>query len=264
MNVRYVIPILAALLAGCIAEDDTDSVSDGAVSTPEAAILNGFWSSPAGTLPALRVLFFNDQVFAVDDTNGYYGTARLSSDDSVDATLQAYALNAASVAGAEMVADGTSASHGWDVLRSGDSGDVLFGVYRVNGIAQGNIRLEQNDTWNLPGLLARLTAAGEWTTTGYALRFGVPGTSAVTFAAVEEPDTNSGCNFEGRLSVIDSQYNLYRAELIKRESCAAFNRIATGYAGFNADGQLEFYLRGDNGHLLFMTFTPPASAAVNP
>src|SRR5690606_40393470 len=111
-----------------------------------------------------------------------------------------------------------------------------------------------------------LTSAGEWTNSSYALRFSSPAPKSelVTFKAVAEPD--SGCSFSGSLDLENGgRNNLYKVAISKRENCPAFNEPASGYAGFNVDGNLEFYLRSNNtSSLLFFSFTPPAGTTPPP
>jgi len=266
-NVRMLAMVLTLRLAGCISEsDELDPVNDqGERVSGATSSLNGFWSSPAGSSSNVRALIYNGIVYAFDDSNGYYGSTDLLSDGTTPTELFAYALNTASGIGPEVVADGAPSDYLWDVLLSGDN-DVLFGPYSVNGVSQGNVRLEKDDTWGNQAPLRLLTSAGEWTNSSYALRFTSPAPKSelVTFKAVAEPD--SGCSFSGSLDLENGgRNNLYKVAISKRENCPAFNEPASGYAGFNADGDLEFYLGStDTTSLLFFTFTPPAGTTQPP
>ncbi|MFC3679353.1 hypothetical protein [Bacterioplanoides pacificum] len=259
---RILILTACLTLGGCIAEDDPqdiindqgDSVSDQTLS------LSGFWDGQFNQSTDIRMLIYNGNVYALDGNNGYYGTVSLNSGDQtalINAT--AYALNSASDSTAEqLIADGNDAAYVLDTQLSSlfVSNDSLFGSYSIDGTSSGNIKLTRDGTWSNNSPLSALTVVGSWSASNHELVMTRAG-SGVTFTGVSTATGNSGCNFRGRLETIDSNYNLYRAVLSSREDCPAFNNSATGYAGFNSEGELEFYLRANNA-LLFMTFAPPA------
>lgn len=251
------------LLAGCIAERDDEIVNEQGNSVGSATLsLNGFWDGEYDGAGNLRVLIYEGVVYAVDNANGYYGTLTFNTTDrTVPTNLTSYALNPLmNTAGSNRTADGTDAAYFWDVQLGsiGGNNNALFGGYSIDGTNTGNVELTREGTWSDNSPLSKLTAAGKWTSTGYELVFSGTG-SSVTFTGVATP--GSGCIFRGNVTNLNPDNNLYRVVLTKQESCPAFNENnATGYAGFNADGDLEFYLRSNTGNsLYFMTFTPPAT-----
>ena len=257
------------LLAGCIAERDDDIVNEqGNIVGSATLSLNGFWDGDYDGAGDLRVLIYEGVVYAVDDTNGYYGTLTFNTTDrTVPTNLTSYALNPLmNTAGSNRTADGAEAAYFWDVQLASitANNDSLFGGYSIDGTNTGNVQLTREGTWSDNSPLSKLTAAGKWTATGYELVFSGNTANSVTFTGVASPA--SGCIFRGNVTNLDPDNNLYRVVLTKQESCPAFNENnATGYAGFNADGDLEFYLRSNTGNsLYFMTFTPPAAATPTP
>lgn len=259
----------ALLLGGCIAEDNKNDITNeqGDVVSDPTLTLNGFWdgalNAGATSAEALRVLIYNGNFYALGQNEGYYGTLVLNgSDDTVVGVLKSYTLNANSDASAlQMVADGVESDIDLDMQRASLSAvdDSLFGGFSVDGSPAGNIELTDDGTWTTNSPLSKLSVVGKWTATGsasYELVMTRSG-AGITFTGVTTDA--SGCKFNGTISTLDVEYNLYKVSMASRSSCPAFNTTdASGYAGFNGSGQLEFYLRKGS-DLLFMTFTPPAT-----
>ena len=249
-------------LTGCMAEDDDEVTNEqGQTVTDQTVALSGFWDGQLNQTTDLRLLIYNGNVYGRDADNGYYGTITLNAGDQTSlASLTSYAMNAGSdTAANQLIADGNSAAYEFDTQLSSlsASNDSLFGPYNVDNTPTGNVQLTRDGTWDNNSPLSALTKTGKWTASTYELVITRAGDSA-TFTGVSTDAGNAGCNFRGRLSNIDSNYNLYRATLTQREDCVAFNTTdVSGFAGFNTDGELEFYFR-DNNAMLFMTFTPPA------
>ena len=258
-------------LSGCIAERDTEVVNEQGNNVGSATLsLNGFWDGEYDGTAGLRVLIYDGVVYAVDGTSGYYGTLTFNTGDrTVPTNLTAYALNPLmNTAASNRVADGAESDYFWNVQLTSlvATNDSLFGGYTVNGTNTGNIQLSREGTWSDNSPLSKLTVLGTWTATGYELAFSSISNNAVTFTGVSTATPATGCLFQGRITNIDTNNNLYRVALTSQESCPAFNETnATGYAGFNADDELEFYLRSSSGDsLMFMVFTPPATTTPTP
>lgn len=261
----------ALLLGGCIAEDKKSDITNeqGDVVSDPTLTLNGFWDgalNPGATsAEALRVLIYNGNFYALGQNEGYYGTLVLNgSDDTVVGVLKSYTLNTNSDATAlQMVADGVESDIDLDMQLASLSAvdDSLFGGFSVDSSPAGNIELTGDGTWTVNSPLSKLTVVGKWTATGSASYELVMTRSdaGVTFTGVTTDA--SGCKFNGTINTLDVEYNLYKVSMASRSSCPAFNTTdASGYAGFNSSGQLEFYLRKGT-DLLFMTFTPPTTTA---
>lgn len=268
MIVRILMVLWAIGLTGCIAERDTEVVNEQGNNVGSATLsLNGFWDGEYDGTAGLRVLIYDGVVYAVDGTSGYYGTLTFNTGDrTVPTNLTAYALNPLmNTAASNRVADGAESEYFWDVLLIVPN-NSLFGVYSINGTNRGNILLSREGTWSDNSPLSKLIVPGTWTATGYELAFSSISNNAVTFKGVSTTTPATGCNFEGRITNIDTNNNLYRVSLASQESCPAFNETnATGYAGFNEDDELEFYLRSSSGDsLMFMVFTPPAATTPTP
>ena len=247
----------ALVLGGCIAEEDDPITNEQGeeVSDPTAA-LNGFWDGQFDQSGALRVLIYNGNVYALDETNGYYGTVVLD-DDSQMATfaLTAYTLSENDTSGNQYVADGSEEEFDLSgLLYSGESSDdTLVGDYS-NDSTDGSFLLTDDGTWDNNSALS--TLAGKWTATGY--EFYVETLSGKASFKGISTDA-SGCTFDGYFRLLDKAYSLYEVELTERKNCNAFNETdAEGYAAINADGELELYLRKDT-DLLFMIYTAPAT-----
>lgn len=258
---------ISLALGGCIAEDDPETVvnEQGETVTDPTVALNGFWdgvlNEGATSEANMRVLIYNGNLYAVDENSGYYGTTVLDDSDQMAVmALTSYALSAASDTDAEQyIANGSEHEVDFDVQLASisSSNDSLFGGFSIDGTASGNVELTRDGTWRNNAPLSKLTLTGKWTATGYEM---VMSSSAagVSFTGVTTDD--SGCQFTGSISTLDTDYNLYRVSMTERSSCPDFNEnSASGYAGFNTDGELEFYLRKDP-DLLFMTFAPPADS----
>lgn len=257
---------LSINLTGCIAEDDDDEIvnDQGETITDQTASLSGFWNGQFNQTTDLRVLIYNGNVYGLDADNGYYGDIVLNAGNrTVIADLTAYALNTDSDSTAkQFIADGNEADYELDTQLSSlqATDDSLFGGYSVDGTSTGNILLTRDGTWENNSPLSALIKTGKWTATNYELVTTRAG-ERVTFTGVSTDSANAGCIFRGELTTIDTNFNLYRATLSEREDCPAFNESEVpGFAGFNSDGDLEFYFRASNS-LLFMTFTPPADAS---
>lgn len=248
----------AAVLAGCIAEEDKNDVTNeqgDKVNDPTVA-LNGFWDGQFDQAGDLRVLVYNGNVYALDETNGYYGTVLLN-DDTSRATfaLTAYTLTEADTTGNQYVADGPSEDYNLSGLlfSSTADNDTLVGDYE-NDTLTGSFLLEDDGTWSNNSDLDNL--AGKWTATGYEF-YVQPLTGKASYKGISTD--GSGCTFEGEITLLDETEALYAVSLIERKNCAGFNETdASGYAAVNADGNLEVYLRKNN-DLLFMIFTAPVS-----
>jgi len=261
--VRILLCGLVVLLAGCIAEDEDEKTTNeqGEEVSDATLALSGFWDGQfdADTADSLRVLIYNGNIYGLDEDNGYYGTVSLNtSDQTVLASADSYALNAASEADAkQFVADGSSNDYEFDTQLTSlvATNDSLFGSYSIDSTPSGNMQLTRDGTWDNNSPLSNLTRTGKWTATNHELVMTRAG-DGVTFTGVST--STAGCNFRGRITNLDTNYNLYRVVLTERENCAAFNETnVNGLAGFNSDGDIEFYFR-DNNAMLFMTFTPPA------
>ncbi len=258
---------ISLALGGCIAEDDPESVvnEQGETVTDPTVALNGFWdgvlNAGATSEANMRVLIYNGNFYAVDENSGYYGTTVLDDSDPMAVmALTSYALSAASDSDAEQyIANGSEHDVDFAVQLASisSSDDSLFGGFSIDGTASGNVELTRDGTWRNNAPLSKLTLTGKWTATGYEMVMS-RSAAGVSFTGVTTGD--SGCQFTGSISTLDTDYNLYRVSMSERSSCPDFNENgASGYAGFNSNGELEFYLRKDF-DLLFMTFTPPAAA----
>ncbi|MBE0483014.1 MAG: hypothetical protein IBX52_05880 [Bacterioplanes sp.] len=267
---RYCAIATVCLLGGCLADDKKDVVTapinneQGQVITLPTVSLNGFWDG--GFDQQMRALFYQGNVYAYDDNRGYYGTVAVNSDGQVAAEWQAYTINvgASNVAEKTLIADTSTSTYEWDALLSNlrSIDNLLIGVYSVNGIIQGNVEFLRESGWRRTLTLSQLALGDKWLAQNQELTFRLVG-DVVNFRGISL--SNPGCNIQGQVSIPAQQQNLYRITSVKREGCAALNSDdLTGYAGFNAEGDLEFYLRNSSNELLFMTFTPPAMPEPTP
>lgn len=245
------------LLGGCIAEEDSPVTNEqgNEVSDPTVA-LNGFWDGQFDQTGALRVLIYNGNVYALDETNGYYGTVALNSDSQIATfALTAYTLSENDTSGNQYVADGSEEDYNLTGLLFSNeiSDDTLVGDFE-NDTATGSFSLTNDGTWDTNSALSKL--AGKWTATGYEFYVETLSSKA-SFKGISTD--SSGCTFEGYFRLLDKNDALYEVELTERKNCNAFNETdATGYAAINADGELEVYLRKDT-DLMFMIYTAPAT-----
>ena len=254
---------LVILLAGCISEEKKKETTNEEGQKVSDATLNlsGFWDGKFNS-NTVRVLIYNGNIYGRGPENGYYGTVSLNSgDQTVLIQAKSYAISSDSdTAGNQYVADGNSSDFEFDTQLSSlkASNDSLFGSYSIGNTPSGNVELTRDGTWNNNSPLSNLAKTGKWTATNHELVM-TQASDGVTFTGISTSVV--GCNYRGRLENLDTNRNLYRATLTIRENCPAFNQTnVSGLAGFNKDGNLEFYFREANS-MLFMTFTPPAKPA---
>lgn len=250
--------IATTLLVGCIAEEDKNKITNEqgvTVSDPTLA-LNGLWDGQFDQAGSLRVLIYNGNVYALDESRGYYGTALLNNDNrTATLALTSYALSQNDTAAKQYVADGLNQDYSLNgLLYTVEASPQLVGDFE-NATATGSFVLTDDGTW--PNNSALSLLAGKWTATGYEF-YVEPLSSKASFKGISTD--SSGCTFEGDITLQDKNFALYAVALRERKNCPAFNETnASGYAVVNSDSELEVYLRKDT-DLLFMTFTAPVSS----
>ncbi|MBU2038402.1 MULTISPECIES: hypothetical protein [Oceanospirillaceae] len=250
--------IAATLLVGCIAEEDKDKITNEqgvTVSDPTLA-LNGLWDGQFDQAGSLRVLIYNGNVYGLDESRGYYGTALLNNDNrTATLALTGYTLSQNDTAAKQYVADGLNQDYSLNgLLYTVEASPQLVGDFE-NATGTGSFVLTDDGTW--PNNSALSLLAGKWTATGYEF-YVEPLSSKASFKGISTD--SSGCTFEGDITLLDKNDALYAVTLRERKNCPAFNETnASGYAVINSDGSLELYLRKDT-DLLFMTFTAPVSS----
>ena len=255
------------LLTACLAAPDksrevTNDEGDEVAAATQA--LNGYWNGEFDGVSGLRMLIYNGNVYGVDSSRGYYGTVTFASaEQTALLALQSYSLNAGSEADAEqLLADGTNQDYDFDLQLTSvsSSNDTLVGAFAVNSSTSGRVQLTDDGSWSNNSSIGRLTPVGKWTAEGYELFLSRASNTSATFTGLGISESNSGCNFRGTLSTVNTSNNLYMASLTDRDSCAGddvdSDTPMSGYAGINSAGELEFYLRDDD-RLLFMTFAAP-------
>lgn len=263
MKLYYAV-VTTCLLTGCLAEDKKDAATvpvnneQGQLVTTPTVSLNGFWDG--GFDQQMRALFYQGNVYALDNDRGYYGTVNIDENGSVTADWQAFTINmaASSVDEKILIADASISTYEWDALLTNlnEIDNLISGVYYVNGSLQGNVELIRAGDWKRTLTLAQLALGNKWIAPNQELTFRRVD-DVVNFIGISL--STPGCNVRGQVSIPAKQQNLYRITSVKRAGCAALNSDdLTGYAGFNAEGDLAFYLRNSSNELLFMTFTPPA------
>lgn len=264
-NVRMLAVVLALGLAGCISEsDELDPVNDqGERVSDETSSLNGFWDGGLNQTEDLRVLVYNGNVYARNTSDGFYGSVLVNDDlRRVSMDLGALGLNAASSdADAQWVADGVDNLYALDlqIYTLTVTNDAMQGTAEINGGDTSLVLLQRDGTWDEDAPLNKLVKSGTWLSGSYQMVTS-SATGGVSFQV--NSTTSPTCSFNGLLKQLDVRFNLYAVDMSARNSCPAFNdESASGYAGFNTDGDLEFYLRSnDTSSLLFFTFTPPVGA----
>ena len=246
-------------LAGCISVS-SDGTSDTTVSndqgdpvTTTTLMMNGLWDGQFDQASTLRLLVWQGNVFGRDETYGYYGTIEYNNDESrALMTLEARSISASEEADGWYHASGTAVNYELDGLlfTVTSSNDTLVGDY-ANATTTGSFTLTDDGSWTTTASLSKV--AGQWATGDYELYVTTQGSSASLKGIAA---TSGGCAFNGTLTVIDSNRNLYAVTLSERKNCDAFNKTAvTGFATLNNDGALEFYLRKDS-EQLFLLFDP--------
>lgn len=270
---RYCAIATVCLLGGCLADDKKDVVTapinneQGQVITLPTVSLNGFWDGGFDQQDDMRLLIFNGNVYARNAGSGFYGTVALDNDFlRATMTLEALALNVnSSDTDRQWIADGVRSDYSVDELQLYTleaRNDALQGAASVNGIDSRLLLLQRDGTWSSQATLAKLVRTGVWESNGYRL---VTNNAINGVSFQGNSTTLISCSFSGVLQTLNTTNNLYSVTLNNRSSCPAFNDTsATGYAGFNAEGDLEFYLRNSSNELLFMTFTPPAMPEPTP
>lgn len=266
MKLYYAV-VTTCLLTGCLAEDKKDAATvpvnneQGQLVTTPTVSLNGFWDGGFDQQDDMRLLIFNGNVYARNATSGFYGTVELDN-DLLRATmsLDALVLSAnSSDTDRQWVADGVRSDYSIDELQLYTleaRNDALQGTASVNGLDSRLLLLQRDGTWSSRATLAKLVRTGVWESNEYRL---VTNNAINGVSFQGNSTTPISCTFSGFLQTLNTNNNLYAVTLNKRSSCPAFNDTsATGYAGFNAEGDLAFYLRNSSNELLFMTFTPPA------
>lgn len=250
--------VTTILLVGCIAEEDKDKITNEqgvTVSDPTLA-LNGLWDGQFDQAGSLRVLIYNGNVYGLDDSRGYYGTALLNNDNrTATLALTSYALSQNDTTAKQYVADGLSQEYSLNgLLYTVDASPQVVGDFE-NALSTGSFVLTDDGTW--PNNSALSLLAGKWTATGYEF-YVEPLSSKASFKGISTD--SSGCTFEGDITLLDKNFALYAVALRERKNCPAFNETnASGYAVINTDSALELYLRKGT-DLLFMTFAAPVSS----
>lgn len=250
--------IATTLLVGCIAEEDKDKITNeqGVTVTDPTLALNGLWDGQFDQAGALRVLIYNGNVYGLDESRGYYGTALLNRDNgTATLALTSYALSQNDTAAKQFVADGLNQDYSLNgLLYTVGTSPQLVGDFE-NATNTGSFVLTDDGIWPNNSALALL--AGKWTATGYEF-YVQPQSNKASFKGIGTG--SSGCTFEGDITLLDKNFALYAVALRERKNCPAFNETnASGYAVVNSDSELEVYLRKDT-DLLFMTFTAPVSS----
>lgn len=268
-NVRMLAMVLALGLAGCISEsDELDPVNDrGERVSGETSSLNGFWDGGLNQTEDLRVLVYNGNVYARNTSDGFYGSVLVNNDlRRISMDLVSLGLNTASSdTDMQWIADGANNDYQLDLqLYSQDaSDDSAQGTAEINATDAALVLLQRDGTWDEDALLTKLEKSGTWQSGSYQMVTS-QATGGVSFQV--NSTTTPTCSFNGLLKQLDVRFNLYAVDMSARKNCPAFNdEPASGYAGFNADGNLEFYLRSNNtSSLLFFSFTPPAGTTPPP
>lgn len=266
---RMLAMVLALGLVGCISEsDDLDPVNDqGERVSRETSSLNGFWDGGLNQTDDLRVLVYNGNVYARNDSDGFYGSVLVNDDlRRVSMDLVSLGLNAASSdTDMQWIADGVNNDYQLvlQLYSQEASNDSAQGTAEINTTDAALVLLQRDGTWDEVAPLSKLVKSGTWQSGSYQMVTS-NATGGVSFQV--NSTTSPTCSFNGLLKQLDVRFNLYAVDMTARSNCPAFNdEPASGYAGFNADGNLEFYLRSnDTTTLLFFTFTPPAGATPPP
>src|SRR5690606_31687603 len=261
--------ILALGLVGCISEsDELDPVNDqGERVSGNTTTLNGFWDGGLNQAEDLRVLIYKGNLYARNTSDGFYGSVLLNDDLSrVSMDLVSLGLNTASSdADAQWVADGTNNDYQLDLqLYSQEAAnDSAQGTAEMNTTDAALVLLQRDGTWDEDAPLRKLVKNGKWESGSYQMVTS-NATGGVSFQV--NSTTSPTCSFNGLLKILDVKFNLYEVEMSARSNCPALNdEPASGFAGFNTDGNLEFYLRSnETSSLLFFTFTPPAGTTQPP
>jgi len=256
------VPGITLMLVGCIAEEDKASVTNeqGEPVSDPTLTLNGFWDGQINQTTDIRMLIYNGNVYARDSSNGYYGTTLLNNSTRWSSmALNATGITAADDTAKAYAAEGSDLNYDLSLLLTSlfSSNDSLQGNLLIDGSTPGFVSVTRDGTWNNNARLSKLVKTGAWTAGDYQM---VTNTAAGGVSFQGDATSTPGCTFSGLLTELETSHNLYGVSLTERSNCVAFNDMpASGYAGFNSDGDLEFYLRSDDsGSLLFMTFTPPA------
>ena len=266
---RMLAMVLALGLAGCISEsDELDPVNDqGERVSGATSSLNGFWDGGLNQTEDLRVLVYNGNVYARNTSDGFYGSVSVNNDlRRISMDLVSLGLNTASSdTDMQWIADGANNDYQLDLqLYSQDaSNDSAQGTAEINTTDAALVLLQRDGTWDEDALLTKLEKSGTWQSGSYQMVTS-KATGGVSFQV--NSTTTPTCSFNGLLKQLDVRFNLYAVDMSARKNCPAFNdEPASGYAGFNADGNLEFYLRSNNtSSLLFFSFPQPAGATPPP
>lgn len=245
---RYLWLVVCVLLVACGSDDKK--------SEPKSYALNGFWNGQFDQSVDIRLLIYNGEVFALDAEQGYYGTLTYT-DFNLEAklTLSAKAFMAQAETSGEQITGSASVPYVLTgIYYSADVVPQLVGDYRATD--SGEFLLNYDDVWNNESSLTALT--GKWQAPETIVRIEPKG-GRYEFRAVKP----NGCTFNGSISLLNSNHNLYSVDMKERRGCQDSIRGAQGYAAINAEGELEFYLRS-GGSLLFMTFTPNMGSTTPP
>lgn len=268
---RGIFLMCAILLSGCGGDDSGD------LQQQELITQDGFWRVEESTgLDELRVLMYQGEVFAVDKNQGYYGTYYFDERTRMaDVELQSYLLNSGYSAEQGLVlADSPDAKYQWLLQETSltHEQDTLIGPFNVDGVAEGNLVLVRDEAWVQNSDLQRLRVKGFWTSSNYRLGFSALTEQALKFTLIVQnastgsgsASAHAGCALNGEIRSMNTRYNLFRVTNVKRTGCAEADlSTMRGFAGFNKEGELEFYLHNNTpAALLFFTLTPPSGNAV--
>ncbi|WP_221793247.1 hypothetical protein [Oceanobacter mangrovi] len=232
-----------ASLAGCISVDDNNSVTNeqGETVSTETLSLNGFWDGQLDQATDIRLMIYQGTVYGLDETQGYYGTVKLSqSNQTVSMSLTGYAITASDTTALHYLADGTAVDYSLDglVFTTTTTSDTLVGDYENDSTA-GSFYLTDDGTWDTNSAVSLVE--GEWTAGDYSLYI----TSLGSRASMKAVSSSvAGCTFSGYIAPMDKQYNLYDVSITERKNCDDYNDTSvSGYATITTDGELEFFLR---------------------
>jgi len=252
-------PLTAMLLmTGCISVDSNDSVTNelGETVSTETLTLNGLWDGQFDQDGDLRVLMYQGTVFAIDDSQGYYGSIELENSTQIATlSLTAWAISASDDTAGHYLADGTSLTYDLEglVYTTSSTDDTLVGDYE-NDSSAGSFYLTDDGTWSNNSSTSLV--AGEWTAGDYSLYVTSLGSNA-SIRAISS--ATGGCTFDGYLTPTDSDYNLYTVLITERKNCTDYNAVnVAGYATITTDGELEFFIH-DTGLIYYMIFTAATS-----
>ncbi|WP_028292086.1 hypothetical protein [Oceanobacter kriegii] len=249
---------LALLLAGCISVDNDDDVTNelGNEVSRETLTLNGFWDGQFDQTGDLRVLIYQGTVYALDATQGYYGTISLDETTQIAVMeLTSYLITASDETALHYLADGTTQSYVMEGLAysTTTSADTLVGDYE-NDTSAGNFLLSDDGTWDNNASISQVV--GQWSAGDYSLYI-EPLAGTASLRAITS--VTGGCTFDGYITPVDSDFNLYSVSITERKNCDDYNaKDVRGYATLTANGELEFFIRGSE-LVYYMIFSAVAA-----